>query len=97
MLRSLGKSLSPYNKRCVKGSFGIFTYPSGRSNAKTRARRFRHAIESRHVITLTLEFDTGVCYLKSRILVDGVPCKEVKIYISFIGMNAETVTVNAKN
>ena len=34
LLRSLGKSLSPYNKRYVKGSFGIFTYPSGRSNAK---------------------------------------------------------------
>ena len=29
LLRSLGKSLSPYNKRYVKGSFGIYTYPSG--------------------------------------------------------------------
>ena len=30
LLRSFGKS-------CVKGSFGILTYPSGRSNAKNRA------------------------------------------------------------
>ena len=44
LLRSFGRSLSPYNKSSIKTSFERSLYPNDCTNSKTLARIFRRLI-----------------------------------------------------